>query len=211
MYKLGQNLKNLLNKARLSENELSRRTGVPQQIINRILSGTNKNPKIATLAPIANYFMVTLSQLIGDEPLNKEIKLNKIHRGWNEIPLLDWEMLDQDQIKSQLIASKNNKKILVDLDVQSNCFAVTLKGDSMEPKFPEGTVLIFDNKKEMKHGSFGLFYIHHEGKIVFRQIFIKNNLRYTKCLNPKSKNFKPIAIEPEDKCLALLVQSKSNY
>ena len=66
---LSTNIRLLLNKKQISENELARRTGVAQQIINRMLSGENQNPKLATLIPLANYFMVSLNQLIGAEPL----------------------------------------------------------------------------------------------------------------------------------------------
>ena len=41
MTKLGLNLKNLLNQTKLTESELARRTGVAQQVINRIASGKN--------------------------------------------------------------------------------------------------------------------------------------------------------------------------
>lgn len=209
MKKLAQNLRNLLNKAQLSENELSRRTGIPQQMINRILSGINKNPKIATLFPLASYFMISLSQLIGDEPINKEIKLNIFHSGWNEIPLFEWNMLDQ--VLSQFTVPKSKKRILVDLDVSQHCFATTLKGNEMEPKFPDNTILVFDNKKEMVNGSFGLFYDYNENRIVFRQILIKKEQCYVKCLNPKSEYYKPKLTSNKSRFLSLLIQSKFNY
>ena len=66
MTKLGLNLKNLLNQTKLTESELARRTGVAQQVINRIASGKNTNPKLDTLSQIASYFMVSISQLVGD-------------------------------------------------------------------------------------------------------------------------------------------------
>ena len=209
MDKLSQNLKKFLAKSRLSENELSRRTGVPQQVINRILSGINKNPKIATLMPIANYFMISLSQLIGDAPLTEDIKINPSHLGWNEIPLIDWEMLNN--IKMNRIDSINNKRIMVDANIDPNCFAVTMDGNSMEPRFPDGTILIFNKMKKIKTASFGLFYIHSINKIVFRQIFIKGKNIYIKCLNSKLTSSNLTPLNSDDKYLALLIQSKLNH
>jgi transcriptional regulator with XRE-family HTH domain len=71
MNTLRSNLRYLLDKAELSENELSRRTGISQQIINRMLSGENTNPKIATLTPLAHYFHISISQLIGERPMSE--------------------------------------------------------------------------------------------------------------------------------------------
>lgn len=209
MDKLRQNLKNFLVKSRLSENELSRRTGVPQQVINRIMSGINTNPKIATLMPIANYFMISLSQLIGDTPLPQEVKLNTSHLGWNEIPLIEWNMLCN--ARSNNIDSINNKRILVDTNVSSDCFAVILRGNSMEPRFPKGTILIFDKSKKIKSTSFGLFYIHSTNEIVFRQLFIKGKNNYLKCLNQKMSCSNLTLLNSNDEYIALLIQSKLNH
>lgn len=210
MDKLGKNLKSLLSKSNLSENELSRRTGVPQQIINRILLGQNKNPKIATLIPLANYFMVSVSQLIGDEPFNnKETNLNVTHVGWNEVPIIEYNIINPF-ILNELI-TKATSKILVDIQINPGCFAVKLEDNSMEPKFPKGALLTFDSTRKIANAIFGLVYIYSERKTVFRQIFIKHEKIYIKCLNPIFSCYKIKEICSEDKCLGMLIQSKIDY
>jgi transcriptional regulator with XRE-family HTH domain len=209
MNKLSHNLKSLLTKSRLSENELSRRTGVPQQVINRIMSGINTNPKISTLMPIANYFMISLSQLVGDAPPPQEVKLNTTHLGWNEIPLIKWDTLNHLQMKC--IDLNNNKRIMVDTNINPDCFALTMEGNSMEPRFPEGTILVFDQSMKIKTTSFGLFYIGFINKIVFRQILIKNKNIFIKCLNSKMACSTPTPLTPDDEYLALLIQSRLNH
>lgn len=62
----------------ISQNELSRRTGVTQPTIHRILSGESLDPDSATLSPLAAYFEVTPSQLRGDEPIIKSIKIRRV-------------------------------------------------------------------------------------------------------------------------------------
>lgn len=63
-------LRNLMLNAKISEYELAKKTGVPQPSINKILNGKNTNPKISTLRPLAQHFMITISELIGETPLN---------------------------------------------------------------------------------------------------------------------------------------------
>src|SRR5439155_6774459 len=105
----------------INESELARRTGIGQPVVHRICSGETDNPKVATLSPIANFFAISISQLIGDEPLSTDRipgTFNPDAQGWRQIPLLDWE---------QIIAWPNlNKKsgplptVYTDLDLSHN-------------------------------------------------------------------------------------------
>lgn len=73
--KLGSNLRKLLKKERLSEAALARLTGIPQPMINRLAKDKNTNPKLETLQPIVEYFSITFSQLLGEEPLPFEFNV----------------------------------------------------------------------------------------------------------------------------------------
>lgn len=208
MNKLSANLKNLLFNAKISENELARKTGISQQIINRILSGQNKNPKIATLIPLANYFMVSISQLIGDDIFDVKPKLNTNHLGWQEIPMIDWCLLKKKPLN--VLLSQSNEKLLVDINPSRNIFALRMHDDSMEPKFSNGAILIFDSNKKPSNGDFYLLELpNHE--IEFRQLFIKNNKLYKKCLNPLHQDYKATPIEDEIKSIGLLIQSRTDH
>lgn len=68
-FMIAKNLKTLMTRMTLSEHELSRKTGIKQPIIHRLLSGENTNPKLDTVKPIARYFSISISQLIGEEAL----------------------------------------------------------------------------------------------------------------------------------------------
>lgn len=207
MHKLSKNLKNLLSNAKISENELARRTGVSQQIINRILSGENKNPKIATLNPLASYFMVSISQLIGDEVFN-QATLSTVHHGWREIPIIDYELLAKAPLHELMMLSK--EKLLVDVKASNKVFAIKMYDDSMEPKFSKGTLLIFVSNKKPANGDFALFMLPND-KIIFRQVVIKNNKFYQKSINPNSENYKLTPLNDELKCCGLLIQSRTDH
>ena len=208
MKTLRTNLKNLLLNAKLSENELARRTGVSQQIINRILSGANQNPKIATLSPLANYFMISISQLLGEELPPTGTSLNPNHLGWQEIPLIDWNALAKSSLTELL--SLQNSKLLIDIPPSKHIFAVKIQGDSMDPKFSEGTLLIFDLDKTPSNGDFILLVLPNDGVIV-RQFFSKNNIAYRKCLNPKYIDYQLTIIGDEATYLGTLLQSRTDY
>lgn len=63
MNNLAANLRHLMAVESLSENQLSRNTGVPQPTIHRILSGRVADPRDGTLRPLADYFGVTVEEL----------------------------------------------------------------------------------------------------------------------------------------------------
>lgn len=205
MSNLKNNLRELLQKSKLSENELARRTGIPQQIINRMLSGVNKNPKISTILPIVRYFGISIDQLIG-ELNNKDIRLNTEHYGWSEVPLIAWEEIG--------ITNKSSKKCLTiptDAPVSKEAFAVKMPDDSMELKFYKNTILIFEPKKDPKSHDFVLINSTLAYNIIFRQVIFKDNNVYIKCLNPKLECYKAQKIGGVTTYFGVLVQSKVDH
>lgn len=196
MNQLKNNLKNLLINAHISENELARRTGVPQQAINRLLHGTNTNPKIATLIPLAKYFNITISQLLGESKLD-----------WLAIPIIDRELLLKEPL-DELLAS-TDEKILANIKNNEGIYALKLQDDSMEPKFSRGTILIVDSTKLPSNGDYVL--LHTFEDIVLRQLLIKQNVLFKKCLNPNYNDFKPVILDNEIKIYGVLIQSRTNH
>jgi transcriptional regulator with XRE-family HTH domain len=210
MNKLGENLKQLLQQAKLSENELSRRTGIPQQIINRMISGKNINPKLETIKPIASYFTISISQLIGEGNLSKEIKLSTDHLGWTEVPLLNF--LNNNLLSLGEVASTTSNKVKIDTPVSADGFAVQMFDDSMEPRFPKGTLLVFDATRKLKSGKFYLIYSKIlADKYRFRQILIKNSAKLVRCLNPKSNCYEAKLLQSTDIIMGVLVQARINF
>lgn len=208
MKNLKNNLKQLLQHAKLSENELARRTGVSQQIINRILSGENQNPKIATLYPLANYFMVSISELLGEVLRPSSAQLNTNHLGWQSVPLIEWEELVKAPITDLILRS--SKSLLIDIKPSDGIFAVKLKGDSMEPKFSEGTLLFFDLEKKPSNGDFVLLCLNNKESMV-RQFFKKHDIAYKKCLNPNYPDYTLTLINDNTHYLGTLIQSRMDY
>jgi len=49
----------------LTSAELARRTGIAQPVIYRLMSGETINPQVLTLKPIADYFKISIDQLLG--------------------------------------------------------------------------------------------------------------------------------------------------
>lgn len=208
MIELKSNLSKLLLKEALSENELARRTGIAQQIINRILSGENRNPKLATLSPIAKYFNISISQLIGESELENNslppLQLSNLR----EIPIIDFNLLETYPLLE--LIHQSNETIISDKTInEKQLFAIKLIENLIEPKCPSGSLLIFDMKKKPIHGDFVLLKIPHH-PIGIRQYFIKEERCYINDFNSARQDFQTMTLN-EHHCLGVLIQSRVSY
>ena len=77
MENLSTVLTHLMSKNGLTSSELARKTGVAQPVIYRLMSGNTENPQILTLRPIADYFGISIEQLLGLSSLNNQKILDK--------------------------------------------------------------------------------------------------------------------------------------
>lgn len=60
-------LEKLMAQYGVSQNRLSKMSGVPQSVIQYILTGKTKHPRIDTLQALANVFGVTVDELVSVE------------------------------------------------------------------------------------------------------------------------------------------------
>ena len=81
---LSRNLQYLLQQHQLSAAELSRRCGIAQPVVHRLVVGQIDNPQIATLCPIARYFKCSLDALLMQDmmqsPKNKKISVKETNK-----------------------------------------------------------------------------------------------------------------------------------
>ena len=68
-FPIGKNIRQLMACAKMSEADLCRGVNLPQTTVNRLLSGHTTDPRINTLVAIAQFFEVSLEQLLGFETL----------------------------------------------------------------------------------------------------------------------------------------------
>lgn len=74
---LKENLQQKMDAAGLNPHSLASKTKVPQPTIHRILDGTSKDPRRATLGPLAKFFGVTVDELCGLSKADSGAVLNQ--------------------------------------------------------------------------------------------------------------------------------------
>lgn len=78
MNNLSDVLSFLMDKGEIKSAELARKTGIAQPVISRLMTGITSNPQILTIKPIADFFDVTLEQLLGILPLDVKKDFNNV-------------------------------------------------------------------------------------------------------------------------------------
>ncbi|NNM59018.1 MAG: LexA family transcriptional regulator [Legionellales bacterium] len=153
-----KNIRYLMDEAGMIEAELARQTGIPQTTINRVLLGETLDPRATTLVSISKFFGVTVDQLIGHLPFNKNPIEGAYHPtnkvAWSMIPIVDWDIVRAWVFqREKFIPSSHNDWITTERGVSELSFALrTLP--QMEPRFKKGSTIIVDPKQKYKDGNF---------------------------------------------------------
>ena len=164
----------LMAKARVSSDELARQIGVPATTIKRIRNNEHANPTIYTLAPIANYFSVSLNELIG---IKNSTNINHVIR---EIPLLSW----QECIRYKEIRyTEQTQFIPVEIEVSEKAFALVVEDTDLD-FFPKNCILIVDTINQALNGDYIVVANMEHNVASIRKYIVEIDQIYLKSLIP---------------------------
>ena len=91
-----------------------------------------------------------------------------------------------------------------DLPIKESGFAIRLESEAMSPRFPSGSLIIFDRDKKSKDGDFILVKTSYYPLPVFRQLLQFDTSSYLNAHNPK---FDRLNLMETDKILGTMVQA----
>jgi len=208
---LNNNLQQLMRvHGNLSVSDLAKLVNIPQPTLHHILSGSTKSPRKKLLATLADFFSVSIKQLIGDEPLPNVIP-EKIKQDLklSTVPIIPWGMIKKWPTNDFIDLKLN--EILLDKKVSDHSFGLIIQDASLEPMFPENALLIFDFEKEPLDRHFVLTHLKKNDHIVLNRLFIENNERYIK-LDRADGNAKLIKLDlVADRIIGTLIEVRIPY
>lgn len=196
----------------LTVSELARRTGVAQPVLHRFVSGETYNPNVLSIIPVANFFGVTVTQLLGEELMPAQRvpgSYSVAHSNTHQVPLIDWTILENwrgiDKFNVHKI--KYQQVINTEKEVNPSMFALKIADSSMEPRFPEGTIIIVDPclKMPVKNRSFVIVYRNKQKIATFKQLLSDGENFYLKSYN---SDFKPLLMEKNDQLIGVVIEAR---
>lgn len=198
---LGENLNLLMAKHRLTANELARHINLPATTIKRIRNQEPVNPTLASLLPIARFFKLSLSQLIGDEPLPQTLSYSPAHLS---VPILSWEKVLEWETH---IHDLDLPRINTDRALHAQIYALIVEDDHWE-NLAQGTQLIIDPTQYPKHRDFVIAHKHTQPRATLKQVLFDDDQCYLKPLNP---SYQTTLATPEHQFLGVVVQYRYDY
>ncbi|KIU47515.1 peptidase S24 [Pseudomonas putida] len=204
----------------LTEAEVSRRTGVPQPTVHRILTGVSASPRQANVEKIAKALGVTSNWLWHGTNTPPEITVipnagSNVEPGpriRGLVPLISW-------VQAGAWCEIQDVKDLQDAEVWLPCavshshatYALRVRGLSMfnpheRRSFREGDIIFVDPAKECENGSLIIAKLADSQEATFKQLVIEGSRQFLKPLNPLWPD--PIIELPEDATICGVVISK---
>lgn len=174
---LSDNLNTLMAKARINSSELARLIGIPATTIKRIRNNEQSNPTISTLFPIAKYFSISISDLLGCEAgLTNNIKTYNV--GVVSIPLLSWRecvhfpLLNYDQVP---------RRVLTERKVSDRSFSLMIEDRDLD-FFPENGLLIVEPQISPESGDYIIVAKSEQGSACIKKYIVETDQIYLKSL-----------------------------
>ncbi len=206
-------LQALMFKRGLKTAQLARAINMPQQTLQRIVTGVSPKPHQSSFDKLAAYFQVSTEQLKGLSPipeLTDIIEKFSPYSGIKKVALLRWSDLINPAHVSTLVSQPQDSLTFTDAAVGSAAFALRMNDASMEPMYPEGTLLVVDPEQPAKDRRFVIATLAKQSSAMLRMLVIDGNNRYLKALSPDMSDFQMTKMGANDAILGVLVQAKYN-
>lgn len=205
-------LRKLMTEVHISEAELARKTDIPQPTLHRILSGATRSPRGASLAPIANFFSVTINQLLGVDNLPTDRvagTYNPRIQGWTPLPIIDWtQAREWHSFKHTLRTGTWDDWASTDLPVSEDAFAIEVRGSAMEPLFNEKTMLIIEPKRKPADRDYVVAAMKDRSCAMFKQVLFDGGDSYLKSINTE---FKTLEMGINYDIIGTLIQARMDF
>jgi SOS-response transcriptional repressor LexA len=198
-------VRELLYKNNINVTELAKSINLPQPTIQRLVTGKTSDPKLSTLTLIANYFSITIDQLLGNTPI-ENISTNhsyKIHTA----PIVSWktaigikDFFDSTEIK--------NWKDWISIDIESSQFSFGLRTKpSMEPRFINGSILTIDPNKKPVDGDLIIVHYVNTEEATIRELILDGPKHAIRSITDQSIE----ELTENIKVIGVVIQTRFSY
>lgn len=184
MNTLAKRLTYLIDLLGITQDELAQRAGVSQALIHKLKSGKAlESRKISALAKVLNVNADWLATGKGKkERFEENIKQGPDIKG--EVPLISWVKAGQfSEAIDNYPVGHGEQMIPVTVPVRAHTFALRVDGDSMEPEFSNGNIIIVEPDMQPEHGHYVI--AKNGGDATFKQLVKDGPDWYLKPLNER--------------------------
>lgn len=177
---LGAAIRRIREARNISLDTLALKTGLDKGNLSRIERGKQSVPtqrleQIAAalgVAPIDVYVTADGGNVEEGPELGKGV------------PLISWVQAGSWQDVIDNLQPGQGERISTTWPARAHTFALRVRGDSMEPKFPDGSIIIVEPEISAQPGDFVI--VRQNGdEATFKQLILDGSIYYLKPLNPR--------------------------
>lgn len=176
---LGKAIKSQRERLGMTQEQLGQLIGVDRANVSRYEKGINA-PEIERLERLAYALNINLSHLIAAAEIGGLIDENI--KG--TVPLISWVQAGYGRTAIDNLQPGEGERIETTYRVRAHTFALRVTGDSMEPKFPQGCIVIVEPEENPESGKFVI--IRQNGdEATLKQYVEEGGKKYLKPVNPR--------------------------
>jgi SOS-response transcriptional repressor LexA len=175
----------LASKLTLSQSDIARRLGVKPQSVQQWFAGDTV-PRTQRLEALAGLLKTSVRYLLGGPPDSGEGNTSFPESPVTEIPLISWVQAGQWACAEDPYPVGAAERMIRTFEtVGESAFGLRVQGDSMEPTFPAGCIIIVDPSRDARNGSYVVVRLDDSTEATFKQLIFDGPVRYLKPLNPR--------------------------
>lgn len=202
---LVHNIKRLMAAKGLNEATLAKRTSIPQPTLHKILSGKTADPRASTLKLISEFFNISLDAIIYTPPHEQfDLATNGAKRQTKHIPVISWQQcVDATDFLATLTPS--NWEHWQTATVRSEQVVSLISKNSMEPKFPKGTLLLVDLDAKPIDGDLVVVHYPNTDETTLRQLSLDGPVKRLQALSREQDSD---VLDDQTRIMGVVIQAK---
>lgn len=173
-----------MSAAGISGGELARRIGVAQPSVFDWTTGATKSLRTNNLVKVADALGVSPDWLATGKG-SRELSNVSSAPPLSSVPLISWvaagfwaDVIDNNP-------AGQGEAISTSYQARRHTFALRVQGDSMEPRFPEGCLIIVEPDEQAAPGKFVVVRQNGDSEATFKQLIQDGGTLYLKPLNAR--------------------------
>lgn len=148
----GERVERLMKQKQVELKDVANATDISYEMIRRYLAGIAK-PRNDKMQKLADYFGVSMAYLgFGHDGFDNNGSIRGAVKKVREIPVLTWVQAGIFNETGEL--EYDHTEPAYDDDYPNDVYWIRVKGDSMEPRFFQGDLLLIDPNRQAKGGDF---------------------------------------------------------
>lgn len=157
-----------------------------RQVIQSWESGTAM-PRRPMMRTLATTLKVTVEEIERGERIQKDpVSASLASFGSpRRVPIISWIAASQFCGSADPYAMGTSEEWVYDVNVGERCFALRVRGPSMQPRFNEGDLIIVDPDREARPGNFVIVARDSTDEATFKQLARVDGELWLKPLNPQ--------------------------